>query len=77
MLKNSYTSPSTDTKTLPAIASELLRLYKSPQLEDIPSLYNKAISSIITKANHKRVDSIWKKEDALYKKIPNKYHNNL
>jgi hypothetical protein len=71
-----HTSPSTDTKTLPAVASEINQLDKTPQLEDIPSLCHKAISPIIIKANHKLADYIRKKGNALYKKRPHKYHNN-
>jgi len=71
------TPPPTDTKTIPTIASEILRLDKAPQLEDLPSLRHKAILSIITKANHKLAESIRKREDALYIKSPHKYHNNL
>jgi len=61
--KKPHTSPSTDTKTLMAIASEVLRLDKPPHLEDdIPSLCHKAISSIIIKANHKLAYSIYQEK---------------
>ncbi len=46
-------------------------------MEDIPSLCHKAISSLINKANRKFMDKLRKKEDALYKKSPKRYHANL
>ena len=55
----------------------MLQLPDPPNLEDIPALCNKAIATIINKANRKLVDALRKKEDQLYKKIPKRYHNNL
>jgi hypothetical protein len=40
-------------------------------------LCNKAIATIINKANRKLVDTLRKKESQLYKKRPKRYHNNL
>ena len=58
-------------------ANEVLQLLDSPKLEDIPALCNKAIATIVNKANRKLVSSLRKKEDQLYKKSPKRYHNNL
>jgi hypothetical protein len=66
-----------DTKQTQTQASEVLQHSDPPNLEDIPALCNKAIATIINKANHKLVDSLRKKEDQLYKKSPKRYHNNL
>ena len=38
---------------------------------------NKAIATILNKANRKLVDSLRKKEDLLYRKSPKRYHNNF
>ncbi len=39
-------------------ASEVLRLTDPPNLDDIPALCNKAIATIINKANHKVIEVI-------------------
>jgi hypothetical protein len=41
----------TENKPLSDITTKVLRLDKPPPLEDIPSLCNKIISSIVAKAN--------------------------
>jgi len=61
----------------PALAKKVLHLPETPKLEDIPSLCHKSIASIIGKASHKLMDMVRKKEDALYKKSPKRYHANL
>ena len=58
-------------------ASEVLQLPDPPNPEDIPALCNKAIATIINKANRKLDVSLRKKEEQLYKKSPKRYHNNL
>ena len=77
---NTNTPPTTDpqhTKQTQTQASEVLQLPDPPSLENIPALCNKAIATILNKANRKLVDSLRKKEDQLYKKSPKHYHNNL
>ena len=58
-------------------ATEVLQLKDSTKLEDIPALCHKAITTIINKANRKLADSLRKKEELLYKKIPKRHQNNL
>jgi hypothetical protein len=53
------------------MASKVLNLDKPPPIQDIPALCNRAMTTILSKANKKLIDSIRKKEDALYKKAPN------
>ena len=65
------------TKQTQTQASDVLQLPNPPNLENIPALGNKAITTIINKANHKLVDSLRKKEDQLNRKSPKRYHNNL
>ena len=82
MLPNSKTNkPSiTDpqhTRRTQTQATEVLQHIDSPKLEVIPSLCNKAIGTIVNKANRKLVDSLQKKEDLLYKKSPERYHYSL
>ena len=86
MAKNILANPKTNTpsttdpqhtKQTQAQASEVLPLPDPPKLDDIPALSSKATATIINKANRKLVDSLRKKEDQLYKKIPERYHNNL
>ena len=82
MLPNPKTgkTPTTDpqhTKQTQTQATEVLYLPDSLKLEDIPALCNKAIVSIINKANRKLTDSLREKEDQIYKKSPKRYHNNL
>jgi hypothetical protein len=82
MLPNPKTNtPSTTdpqhTKQTQTQDSEVLQLPGPPSLEDIPTLCNKAIATIIIKVNRKLVDSHRKKEDRLYKKCPKRNHNNL
>ena len=59
------------------MATEVLKLGKLPFIPDILTLCNKAINNILSKANKRLMDSIRKKEDALYKKSPKRYHHNL
>lgn len=59
------------------MATEFLKLDKPPSIPDIPALCNKAITTILSKANKKLMDSIRKNEDALYIKSPKRYHHNL
>jgi hypothetical protein len=59
------------------MASEVLKLDKLPSIPDIPTLCNRAITTILSKANKILMDSMRKKEDALYKKSPKRYHHNL
>jgi hypothetical protein len=71
MLSNPKTDkpPTTDpqhTKKTQTQASEVPQLSDSPKVEDIPGLCNKAIATIINKANRKLVGSLRKKEDQLY-----------
>jgi hypothetical protein len=65
--KSQTTTPNipTEETTLPTMAIEVLKLYKPPSIPDIPALCNKAITTILSKANKKLMDSIKKKEDAL------------
>ncbi len=56
------------TKQIQTQAIEVLQLSDPPKLKGIPVLFNKAIATIIHKANRKLVDSLRKKEDQLYKK---------
>jgi hypothetical protein len=73
-----FTTDPQNTKQTQTQASEVLQLLDPPNLEDIPALLcNKAIATIMNKANRKLVDSLRKKEDHLYKKSPKRYHNNL
>ena len=46
-------------------------------MEDIPSLCNKAIATIISKATKQLGDTLQRKENALYKKSAKRYHHNL
>jgi hypothetical protein len=68
------TTRTTQTRTQ---ATEVLQLTDPPQLEDIPALCHRAITTIINKASRKLANSLRKKEDQLYKKSPKRYHNNL
>ncbi len=61
----------------PTQVSTILQLPEPPNIADIPSLCHKAISTIINKANRKLIDKLRKKEDALYKQSPKRYHANL
>ena len=54
------------TKQAQTQASEVLQLQDPPNLEGIMALCNRAITTIINKANRKLVDSLRKKEDQLY-----------
>jgi len=72
-----FTTDPQHTKQTQAQASEVLQLPDPPNLEDIPTLCNEAIVTIMNKANSKLVDSLRKKEGHLYKKNPKRYHNNL
>jgi hypothetical protein len=65
-----------DTSHIPQ-AAKILQLEDIPAIEDIPSLCNKAIATIINKANKKLTDTLHIKKNALYKKIAKKYHQNL
>ncbi len=79
-IPNTNATTATDphyTKQTQTQASEVLELPDPPSLEDIPALCNKAIATIINKVNRKLVDSLRKKEDQLFKKSPERYHNNL
>jgi hypothetical protein len=58
-------------------ASKVLQLPDPPNLEDIPALCNKAIATIINKANRELVAALRKREGQLYKNSPERYHNNL
>ena len=73
--QNMLPNPKTNTPTAPdpqhtkqtqTQISEVLKLSDPSKLEDIPALCNKAIATIINKANCKLVDSLRKKEDQLY-----------
>jgi hypothetical protein len=66
-----------DNNPTPSLATKVLNLTDTPKLEDIPAVCHKAIATIIIKSNRKLMDTIRKKEDALYKKSPKRYHNNL
>jgi len=59
------------------MVSEVLKLDRPPSIPDIPTLCNKAIATILSKTNKQFMDSIRKKEDALYKKSPKRYHTNF
>jgi hypothetical protein len=66
-----------ETAHKPTQATSILKLNEPPNMEDIPFLCHKAISSIINKANRKLMDKLRKKEDFLYKNSPKRYHANL
>jgi hypothetical protein len=71
---NANTPTATDTtRTIKTRthATEVLQLADPPPLEDIPALCHRAITTIINKANRKLTNSLRKKEDQLYKKVPN------
>jgi hypothetical protein len=52
------------------MASEVLKLDKPPSILDSPTLCSRAITTILSKTNKKLMDSIRKKDDALYKRAP-------
>ncbi len=66
-----------DAPPTPTQATKILQLNNPPNIEDIPTLCHKAISSIINKANRKLMNKLRQKEDALYKKSPKRYHASL
>ena len=74
---NKPTTADPYTPKTQAQAKEVLQLPNPPKLEDIPSMCNKAIATIIDKAKRKLVESLRKKEDQLCKKSPKRYHNHL
>jgi hypothetical protein len=55
----------------------MLQLTGPPNIEDTPSLCNKAIATIISKANKKLTKTLRRKEDAQNRQIAKRYHQNL
>jgi hypothetical protein len=53
------------------MASEVLNLHKPPPIQDIPTLCNRVITDILSKANKKLMDSIRKRKTHYTKRAPN------